>query len=139
MITTRFLPAALLVFTMTVTSSRADATHYCYYDGKRYEFTVTTQQQARCPKWDTEKDANPPLSAAKALAKAKEFIATIKTKDRLSWEFEDLALANIDGWMWRARYRLTNNGVMTGVWPRMECWILMDGTVIQPRTTKDKK
>jgi hypothetical protein len=110
------------------------------YNGKRYQFIVTERQQASCPKWDTEKEANPPFPAAKALAKANEFIANIETKDSLFWEFKALALVNIDGWMWRARYRLTKKvGMMTGAWDEMECWILMDGTVIQPKVTEDEK
>ena len=111
----------------------------CHHDGKCYEFTMSAEQQGGCPKWDTEKDADPPLPAAKALAKAKEFIATVKTTDHLSWELEELALVKIDGWMWQARYCLTKKGLMSGVWPRMPCWILMDGTIIQPRITEDKK
>ena len=104
------------------------------YDGRRYEFVVTGDQIARCPKWDAEKEANPPLSAAAALAKAREFISTIKTKDDLEWGFEGLVLVNLDGWIWQARYGLVRKqGIMTGVWPKMDCWILMDGTVVQPR------
>jgi len=109
------------------------------FDRKRYMFTITAKGQARCPKWDTEKDANPPLPASKALAKAKEYIATIETNSGLSWAFKDLALVNIDGWVWRARYDLVvNHGLMTGAWPTMDCWILMDGTVVQPKITKIK-
>ena len=110
------------------------------HDGKRYTFVVTERQQASCPKWDTEKQSNPPLSAANALAKAKEFIATIKTEDSLFWEFKALALVNMNGWMWQARYRLSKKvGMMTGAWSEMECWILMDGTVIQPRIKEHAK
>jgi hypothetical protein len=113
--------------------------HCCDYNGKRYEFAVHAERQANCPKWDPEKDANPPLSAAAALAKATKFIETIKTKDGVWWELEELALVKLDGWMWQAHYRLTKFGVMTGVWPRMPCWILMDGTVVQPKITDNKE
>jgi hypothetical protein len=110
------------------------------YSGKHYTFVVTERQQERCPKWDTEKEANPPFPAAKALAKANEFIATLKTKDSLFWEFKALALVEMNGWLWQARYRLSKTvGMMTGAWPEMECWILMDGTVIQPQITEDTK
>lgn len=110
------------------------------YDGKLYKFVVTGRQLASRPKWDDEKDANPPLSAATALAKAKEFIATFKTKDTEEWEFKCLALVDVHGWMWQARYRLAvKRGGMTGVWPEMECWILMDGTIIQPRISEDTR
>ncbi len=123
----------------------------CEYDGKRYDFAVSAKQQSTCPRWDAEKKANPPLWAAKALAKAKEFIATIKTKEGFWWELEELDLVKIDcwmeqpdlvkidGWMWQARYGLAKQGLMTGPPQEMPCWILMDGTVIQPRITEDKK
>ena len=110
-----------------------------HYDGKRYEFVVTGQQQADCPKWDPEKDANPPVSAAKALSKANEFIETIRTKDPWSWELEGLALVDKDGWMWQVCYRLTKIGAMTGPPDQMDCWILMDGTIVQPRIREDTK
>ena len=109
----------------------------CDYDGKLHEFTVSAEQQAGCPKWDMEKDANPPLSATTVLAKATNFIASIKTEDGFWWELEELALVKARGWIWQARYCLTKQGFMSGVWPRMPCWILMDGTVIQPRITED--
>jgi len=121
----------------------------CEYHGKRYDFSVSAKQQAACPRWDTEKEANPPLSAAQALAKAKEFIATIKTEEGFWWEFEELDLVKvdccveqpdlvkIDGWMWQARYCLARHGLMTGPPQEMPCWILMDGTVIQPKIAED--
>lgn len=109
----------------------------CDYDGKLYEFALYAEQQASCPKWDTEKDSNPPLSAATALSKATDFIATIKTENGHWWELEELALVKTKGWIWQARYRLKKAGMMSGAWPRMPCWILMDGTVIQPRITDD--
>ncbi len=111
----------------------------CEYDGKRYDFSVSAKQQAACPKWDTEEEANPPLSAAKALTKAKEFIASIKTKEGFWWELEELDLVKIDGWMWQARYCLARHGLMTGPPQEMPCWILMDGTVIQPKITENTK
>ena len=123
-------------------TTKAILLHRCEYAGKCYEFSVSAEQQADCPKWDKEKDANPPVPAAEALAKATEFITTIKTADGLSWELEELALVKVTfgGWMWQARYCLTKErGLMSGVWPRMPCWILMDGTIIQPRITEDKK
>jgi len=113
--------------------------HRYDYDGKCYTFTVCAEQQASCPKWDLEKDADPPLSAATAIAKATKFMATIKTKEGLWWEFKELALVKLEGWMWQARYRLTKQGIMSGTWPDMPCWILMDGTVIQPKITDDKQ
>jgi len=115
------------------------------YDGKRYEFAVSAEQQAACPRWDKEREENPPFPAGKALAKAKMFISTIKTKESFWWELEALDLLKvdcwrdgeeIDGWMWQARYRLTKHGISTGPPVDMLCWILMDGKVIEPKITE---
>jgi hypothetical protein len=113
--------------------------HRYDYNGKCYTFAVRAEQQASCPKWDPEKDAYPPLPAATALAKATKFMATIKTEDGLWWEFKELALVKVGGWMWQARYCLTKEGIMAGTWPQIPCWILMDGTVIQPKITENKQ
>jgi hypothetical protein len=111
-----------------------------YHDGRRYLFIISSERQARCPKWDPEKAANPPVSAAKALASAKTFIATIETNKRLFWDFEDLSLVNVDGWAWRARFRLRpKREGSTGQWPTMDCWILMDGSVVQPSVSPFKE
>ena len=112
---------------------------YCYHNGKRYTFTITSDTQSRCPKWNPEKSDNPPLSAAKALSKAKKFIATIKPDDGSAWEFEDLGLVDAYGWAWRARFQLTwQRGSSSGPPRLMHCWILMDGTVVQPKITSEK-
>jgi hypothetical protein len=122
-------PVSLVVFSG---HAAADGRFYSYYDGKQYAFDISAERQARCPKWDPEKDANPPVSAAEALASAKRFIAAIETKNGLFWKFEYLSLVNVDGWAWRARYKLETRGNSTGQWPTMDCWILMDGAVVQP-------
>jgi len=113
---------------------------YCsYYAGKRYTFTITSDRQARCPNWNPEKSDNPPLSAAMALSKAKKFIAGIKLDDGYKWEFEDLSLIEVYGWAWRAQFRLSwQRGSSTGPPRLMQCWVLMDGTVVQPTITPEK-
>jgi hypothetical protein len=99
----------------------------------------TEAEQARCPKWDPGTEPNPPYPAAKALEQGRQFIATVPTKSDTFWEFEDLSLVKVSGsWAWRARYRLTLRGGSTGVWPTMDCWILMDGTRIQPKITSER-
>jgi hypothetical protein len=112
-----------------------DAAFYSHYDGKQYKFVITQADQARCPKWNPQVDPNPPYPAAKALEQAQQFIATVPAKKDTSWMFEYLALVDIGGgWAWRARYQLTPRWG-TGVWPTMDCVILMDGTRIQPKIT----
>jgi hypothetical protein len=108
---------------------------YSHYDGKQYKFIVTEEAQARCPKWNPQVDPNPPYPAAKALDQAQQFIATVPAKKDASWTLEYLALAEMSGgWVWRAHYQLTPRWG-TGVWPTMDCIILMDGTRIQPKIT----
>jgi len=110
------------------------------YDGEYYQHTISDDRLAKCPKWNPEKDLNPPHPAGKALAQAKKYIATIATTEETFWEFEGLALVNVrDGWAWRATYRLTRKGFSSGIWPTMQCWILMDGSLVDPIVTKRHK
>jgi hypothetical protein len=111
------------------------ATFRCFHAGEVYEFTITEERQAQCPKWDPEKAENPPVPAAKALAKAKDYFATIKLGKGYSWEFEDLSMVDVYGWVWRARFHLLYEGGWQGPPHIMECWILMDGTVVKPLVT----
>jgi hypothetical protein len=113
------------------------------YD-KWYEYRITASQLDELPKWDPDKEDNPPLPAAKALAKARQFINTIETSPRVVWMFEDLSLTSVGKakgdvtvWAWRARWQLASKeGPTTGLWPHMDCYILMDGTVLQPKVEK---
>ena len=110
-----------------------------YHGGKRYTFTITSDSQARGPRWNPEKAANPPLSAAKALSSAKKFIASIKPDDGYKWELEDLSLVDVYGWAWRATFELTDErGGWNGPPHRMQCWVLMDGTIVQPTITPEQ-
>lgn len=112
---------------------RADLrTEYCsYYGGKRYTFTITSDKQSRCPKWNPEKSDNSPLSAAKALSAAKKFIAGTKPVDEYRWELGDLSLVDVYGWAWRAQFQLAwQRGSSSGPPRFMQCWILMDGPTI---------
>lgn len=132
---------ALTIALLGLGSARADfrAAFCSYYDGKRYKFTFTSDRQARCPKWNPEKSDNPPLSAAKALSAAKKFIADIKPIDGFKWEFEELSLLDVYGWAWRAQFQLRwQDGPSNGPPCLMQCWILMDGTVVQPTITPEK-
>jgi hypothetical protein len=128
-------------FLLGLTTVRAEVTEeYCYHNGKRYTFTITPDIQLHRPKWNPEKSDNPPLSAAEALAKAKKFIATIEPTDGYAWEFQDLGLVDAYGWAWRARFQLRwQRGGSTGPPQMMHCWILMDGTVLQPTIRSEQQ
>jgi hypothetical protein len=60
-----------------------------YYDGKSYQFAITSEMLERCPRWDPDQTDHPPLSAAKALAKAREFVTMIKTQDQYFGSFSN--------------------------------------------------
>lgn len=128
-----------LCVTSKCSAADADVAFYSHYDGKQYKFIISEAQLARCPKWDPAIEPNPPHPAAKALEQARQFIATVPTKGNTFWRFEDLALVQVsDSWVWRVRYRLERRGGSTGVWPYIDCVILMDGTSIQPKITSEK-
>jgi hypothetical protein len=118
----------------------ADTSEFsCYYKDNRYTFTISSDRQKKCPKWDTKKQTNPPLAAAKALAKAEKFIAKVKTDRDYAWEQEELSLVNVYGWLWRVRFRLTYHGLWNGPPSYMDCYLLMDGSIVEPIVTANAR
>jgi hypothetical protein len=111
--------------------------------GKWYEYQITSSQLNQSPKWEPEKDEYPPFPAGKALAKAKLFIETIDPGQGMKWKFAELSLVtpgtadtNTLLWAWRARWELIRVDALTlGPQPPMYSYILMDGTVLQPKVT----
>ncbi len=134
-----FLLGCLLCAATCFPARSIDEIH-SYHNGKRYTLRITGEMQAKCPRWNPEADANPPVSAAKALAEAKKFIAGVEKPEDEWWELENLALEPVSGrWIWRARYLLRRDGVSIGVPTMMDCCILMDGTRVEPIITDSKK
>lgn len=115
--------------------------HYSYFDGKQYEFRITEEDVYAAPSWDPHKAANPPLSASKALDAAERFIAEFPVDEGTLWDFEELALTKVcdQHWAWRAEFRYVAGIVSTGPGITMQCWVLMNGKVIQPHSRKDKR
>jgi hypothetical protein len=131
---------SLVLFAAGTLSILAESAEFsCYYRDNRYKFTITEEQQDKCPKWDSGREENPPLSPAQALKQAKKYIARIETAKDYAWEFEELSLLDVSGWLWRTRYRLTFRGGWTGPPVYMDCYILMDGTVIKPVVTPHRR
>ncbi len=106
-----------------------------YYQDKRYQYKISVAQLARSPIWDRQEEPNPPYPAANALRKAETFMATIPAPKNEFWTLDVLALEELeqDRWAWRATYRL--GGIVRGNAPTMQCWILMDGTLLKPKIT----
>lgn len=128
---------SIFILAVFVADVRADSEFNSYYAGERYQFTLTDARQAQCPQWNAATEPNPPYEASKALAQAKTFIAGISTSTTTFWKFEALSLMEVSGgWVWRARHTLASLGPSSGNWPSMDCWILMDGTVMEPKVTK---
>jgi hypothetical protein len=117
--------------------------HSTYYGGMgepKYEYKITAEMIDRAPKWNERVEPNPPLSAAVAIIKGKECIEKIPTGSIAPgptpenyWELTGVGLKKVlRGWAWDVSYQLTSRGPMSGIWPIMDCWVLMDGTVLAP-------
>lgn len=114
-----------------------------YGPSKRYSVTITVQALKNAPVW--KKDAeSPPVSPRRALQLAAEM------KDKLGigdadwkWEFESASLKHVDGdaWYWQVSYEGRNKGDISiiGIAPFLRLVVLMDGTVVKPVVTDDKK
>jgi hypothetical protein len=122
-------------------STQFDSREYSYYGGRQYEFRLTDGQVRDTPTWDPKQADHPPLAAAEALQIAERFIAALPKRKGTFWSFEELALRHLYGqhWAWKAEFRHVASIVSTGPPVTMQCWMLMDGTVIQPRVRKDDR
>lgn len=142
------LSVALAAICLTVSCSafadddvEVHSTYYGRRGGPRYEYTITAEMIDRAPKWNERIEPNPPLSAAEAIIKSKECIEKIPTGSialgptpENYWELTGVGVRKVlRGWAWDVSYQLTSRGPMSGVWPVMDCWVLMDGTVLEPR------
>lgn len=127
----------LLAFAAVITSgaSAVKAEFSSYVGDKRYTFVITLERQAKCPTWNPKTQPNPPLAASRALVTARKWVAAIQQPEDYTWEFEDLSLIDACGWTWRGRFRLAYKGVADGPPRIMDCYILMDGSVIKPTIT----
>jgi len=120
------------------------------YDNRSYEFELTSEKFYRAPKWNPQKSKHPPYPANKALEKGEEFIKRFPPKKDTHWEFQTLTLMpvkdysaesnsarKITGWVWLVSYQLrpVGNVGTTGYWPSMGCFILMDGSVVEPKVS----
>ena len=112
-----------------------------YYESKteRIETRVTNQDLAACPTWKPS-DGNPPISARKAIALADEVAASLRPYKDSNWEFQHLALSQLDTgetengghWCWQAYYR----GHSVHQARSREIWVLFDGSVITPKVVQ---
>jgi len=115
----------------------ASEEQFRYWNGKKYAFTITEAMLVSTQDWNGS--GNPPLSCGDALKAADAFIATLKPDAPYSWRFEGLTLMPRNTkWIWSGSWTLEWDKPMTGVWPHMSCYILMDGTVVRPVVSEHK-
>ena len=103
------------------------------YRGHWYELAVKFEVWRDLPFWDCEKQENPPVSASRAVKEAFKFMG--KLEHRSGWSYYlDLRLKQPGAnWLWEARWRRYQ--YIEGRREADEetrCWILMDGTVVEP-------
>ena len=133
-----------MVVFLSIASIHAGSSFYSYSNGKKYEFRITEERLPTIPKWDPVTNANPPCSAASALSTSAKFFKRLSVahnrKDH-KWWFESLALVKIGKrWAWKATYEFwPRNGRRIGMPAERNCWILMDGSVLEPIEMDGKK
>ncbi len=110
------------------------------YRGHWYQLAVKFEVMRDLPFWDCEKQENPPVSASRAVKEAFKFMS--KLEHQSGWDYHlDLRLKQpASNWIWEARWRRYRD-----VDGRREsdeetrCWILMDGTVVEPVLVNNPK
>ncbi len=113
-------------------------TYYGYTYQGRFESTIMTKALARTPIWK-ESSPNPPLCAqAMKLADAKRSKLVHDTQAG-HWEREAAELREARDehrWYWLVRYEFSETG--TGPVPELILFVLMDGTVVEPKLRRDQ-
>lgn len=104
----------------------------------RYVFIVKSSQMDASPKW-TIRDENPPISARKAMAAAREVIEKkLRPGDRDDWKWVPtrMVLEEFRGdiWYWQIRFEMQlREGGSSGIPWGIESIVLMDGSAVVPK------
>jgi hypothetical protein len=143
---TTAVPLLLLALLLHVQGGPNNVFHYdCRHAGKRYEFSVTFEQLQRSPQWNPRTTPKPPLSAAEAIDKSRQFIATVSPGAGFTWRFSEISLRQAHPesvWVWVASYSQEHSAPkhnVTGPLSSMNVFVLMDGTVPKPSITYEKQ
>ena len=146
-----------MLFVLTVSSFASPSGGFSRFytiEDERYKIAVTEKKLLECPRWDPENDANPPVGAAEALKKAKQWAEGYDLPKNKHFQFDSLNLFKAshawdfehkfpksarDLWIWRVEYRVHNYGALGDTVDKIECWILMDGTVVEPKLQRKLK
>jgi hypothetical protein len=105
-----------------------------YYNAKRYDFNITYEQLNETPAW-TQDAENPPLSARKAIAQARDYLPKVLT-DAKQWRLGTLGLTAVgdkDKWVYVVEFLGPHPpGVADGPVPSMKLVVLMNGMCVKP-------
>jgi hypothetical protein len=109
-------------------------------DGRRYDSTITPEMRVSSPDW-LESDANPPLSARRAIMLAETTLrATLKDQDESGKpDVRYMTGANLvplggRKWAWKVAYIwLPRIGGLRGKPFSFHVFVLMDGTAVKPK------
>jgi hypothetical protein len=111
------------------------------YRRKWYKLEVGSERFHAGPVWDHLAQANPPLSASQALKEAMKFMAKLKQVDGWTHALDRLSLIQPEWqWYWEAqwtRYRYIDGRQKGG--DQIRCWILMDGSLVEPVLVRPPK
>jgi hypothetical protein len=119
--------------------------HYCYLNGMQYRFAVSNAAYEKLPDWTPETGTHPPITPKVAMDVAHQELQKIKIGEEYFWRFEHVSLEPVNTfyperkWMYRVVYRYAIKGFSTGVWPTMEYIVTMEGKLVTPHISKDKK
>jgi hypothetical protein len=140
MIRSLFMLTTFLVLSCT-SYARAQMTIYSYANDKNYRTEVTREALQASPTWKNDAE-NPPLSALNARHLADEARARlVKNTVHFTWRLESIELTptSVEGkWFWLARYGRQFNGNSEGQYPFLKVVVLMDGTVTEQTSFKNR-
>lgn len=105
------------------------------------EIQILESMTVKQPEW-TQQYENPPLSARRALAIADDFrIKRIRDWEQFDWSLTGLRLTPLDlkknKWCWVVQFELAvkpDVNLTASHLPELEVWVMMDGTIIEPRS-----
>ena len=140
-------PLSLCLSLQLTVTTPADELAYYSYDGEKvFVATITEKSLTRSPVW-SHGDANPPLSARKAMRLAEGVRSMlVENNSKRSWHLVSVALvpddpeeaktpgdlANTRRWFWLLTYECFLDG-WTGPPDMLQIPVLMDGVVVTPR------
>jgi hypothetical protein len=110
---------------------------YSSFNGRDFVTTISCEMLRRSPPWRPN-EANPPLSARKALALAERekarLLRSSADRDTL-WSLEGISLVPRAGdrWYWVIEYWGRPGGALGGLPSILNVVVLMDGTVVPPK------